>query len=125
MKFYETGCDRYYVTARIGNMETLIAEVNPPLVGHDKLYIDMHFPYEESSTHTVYCNMDMTRDEMLEMAKKVISKKVSEIQQSLQEATQTVEIDDTSRDENREQKETMQHKHVYGWVKEEERRISR
>lgn len=114
MKFYETDHCTYYVTAKIGNKEMRIAEINPPLFGNKLIYVHMHFPYEDASMHILkYEYMD--HKEMLEEAKKIICKRMYLMQQSMYEEMQTIEFDDDM-DENCKRKRTLQHGNVRGWT---------
>ena len=93
MKFYKVGCNKFRVTMKIGNNEILIATIDTPLIGMDTVYITMYFPYSESSE----LKLDASRlydDEILDIAKHTIMKKMYKAQSDILEQIQFVEFDD-------------------------------
>lgn len=93
MKFYKVGYNKFRVTMKIGNTEMLIATIDTPLIGMDTVYITMYFPYSESSE----LKLDVSRlysDEILNIAKHTIMKKMYKVQSSILEQVQFVEFDD-------------------------------
>lgn len=79
MIFDRVGYANFNVTMKIGNKDMLVATIKPPLIGWDVIFIRIYFPFHECSEIKLNTK-NMFEDDILEIAKQIIMKKLYKIQ---------------------------------------------
>lgn len=92
MTFHRVGYEKYNVTMKINNRDMLVATIRPPLIGLDAIFVNMYFPFDESSTVRLDTT-HMFESEMLEAAKHVIMKKLYKMQSDILLGIQSVDFE--------------------------------
>jgi len=75
MIFYKIGTYKFNVVLKVCGQDMLIAQISTPLIGMDKVFVNMYLPYDGQS-ETVIDMRYITENEMIEKAKKIIMKKM-------------------------------------------------
>lgn len=93
MKFYRVSYNQYNVCCKIHNKNILVATIRTPLIGMDRVFLNMYFPYEDSVERTIKMQY-LTEKEMLENARRIIAKNMYKMSSDILSEINTTGFDD-------------------------------